>query len=178
MAKTWHDRVWDMLNVAQAESPNDLGEFLRGIPGMPIPPDSFVYMRCNEEGNREPECSLTAVSRTADLCIELRLMDKETGGLTALGEKATQATSFEKIVGRQLWKVLAKEFGLAPDSLSTITRSLLRRKTIVLPTADAIWSELGEPGDLMRFKRLLRLLAKCGGATVSQRPVYLPLEGH
>ena len=177
MAKTWHDRLWDMLTLALDKPPTEIEEFLRAIPEMDTPPESFVYRRCNEKGVYEPVCSNAALYQTAALCRDLRLMKERTCELTQLGKRATRQENFEKVVERQLWGVALADLGITPDRLATIVRTVLRRTPIELPTAATIWSELGQPGELMKFKRIMALLGRCGGVVVSQRPIYIPRTG-
>jgi len=175
LAKTWHDRIYDMLNLSLQDGPTDLATFKERIPELKVVPSSFVYRRCNEKGVYEDVCYQTTVETTADLCIALGLMNKRTGQLTALGERATSQAAFDGIVRKQLWQLLQAEFGLSRRKLGAIIGAILRGHITELPTGERIWSELGEPGDLLRFKRLLRLLGRSGGVEVSQRPTYLPL---
>ena len=176
MAKTWHQRVSDLLALSLRLEPNDSEEFIAAIPKLKVEtiPESFVYERCDEKGVYRPTCSETAVRQTVDLCVEIGLIKKASGELTDAGRIATDAMSFDRVVERQLWNFAFKPAGLSPDKLRSMVRTILRRDPLELPTAEQIWSELGEPGDLMVFKRLLRLLASCGGAVVSQKPLYLP----
>ncbi len=174
MSKTWHQRVYDMLATAQKQKMVTMSGFLAQIPRLDVVPSSYVYRRCDKKGIYRDVCSETTVKRTADLCVELGLMDPETGALTPIGERAVRPGSYDGIVRDQLWHILSKEFGLSRTKLTTIIRTVLRARLLDLPSAEKIWSELGEPGALPRFARLLRFLARCGGVRVSQRATYLP----
>lgn len=175
MAKTWHQRIYDMLDLSLSRKPNDRDAFLNAIPEMNVVPSSFVYRRCNDRGDYADVCSSTALSYTADLCVDLGLLDGSTARLTSLGKKAREPAAFDGVLVDQIWSVLSSEFGVTRRRLAEVIRRILRAKVSELPTAEKIWSEMGEPGELLRFKRLLRLLARCGGVQVSQKPTYLPI---
>jgi len=165
-----------MLGLALRKRPADLVEFLNELAEEAEAPESFVYRRWDEKRNEHvPTCSETSLKQTAALCITLKLMKDKTGGVTSIGERAASPGMFDRIVTKQTWDVLTEEFGLTQSKLAAITQSLLNRRNPELPTVDAIWEQLSVPGDLMRFKRFMRLLAQCGGIRASQKLLYLPL---
>ena len=111
--------------------------------------------------------------KTFDLACELDLLDWTSGALTKDGKVAADPTRFDSILYQKLSSYLQDQ-GCIIKSIETQSINLLKSDPVILPTVDELY--FTEGGDLpsYKFRRLIRLLAACGGITISRRHIFIP----
>lgn len=141
-------------------------------------PACFVYHRRDRKtGEVVPQCSENAVRSSVRFAIELGLLG-ESGRLTAMGKEASDPERYEVVVRRQA-EARLRALGCPVSRVEAVSREMLRRPKITVPTAGELYAAVvvdvdGDVGE-MAFKRLLRLLATCGGLGISRREMYYPI---
>lgn len=142
-------------------------------------PPNFVVNRWNhEKAVVEPLPSASAANNTHALAVELGLLDGDSDQLTKAGTEAADPGRFDAVVRMQIVRCL-EAHGCPIASVNQASVRLLRRRDVLVPTADALFEQCVElsRSDLgpEQFKRLLRLLALCGGLRICRQHIFLPV---
>jgi hypothetical protein len=175
---TPYRRLQVILELSASKKPDGKDKFISSIEKKS--PPNFAYNRWDSEKEERREvCSIRAIQKTFSLAADLEFLNPSTGKLSAIGEKAGDPSRFERIVVEQVGNLFEK-WELSIDRLMEESQKLLRGKTIVLPTAEALYVKLFEgqipPIPFSKFRTLVRLLADCGGINMSRRQIFLPIK--
>jgi hypothetical protein len=104
------------------------------------------------------------------LCVELGLIERDSGQLTKLGRDALREGHFGRIVAKQARKAL-EDKGFDFETLHSVRRRTV--DSLWLPTARVLY-ETGAPTmTLPDFRRLLNLMVECGHLKAVQSRVYI-----
>lgn len=113
-----------------------------------------------------------AVGRAVSACSRLGLVSED-GALTAAGKRAARnERGYHQEVRRSIIERL-EQAGASVTDLQAAVTELLSRTPPELPSASALFDELGPDLARVEFSRLLSLLADVEGATTVQRKVFL-----
>jgi len=173
---TYYRRLQVLLELSAAIKPNAAESFVEKIKKKS--PPNFVYRRWDpDEEELVSRCSEPSIEKTIDLAAELGLVHPKTASLTKAGEEAGDPSRFDRVLRRQL-RSCFERLGCSVAVLEETCTKFLHRRNITLPTTDQLYQELflakGIDTPAYKFRRLIRLLAHCGGINSCRRQIFLP----
>jgi len=166
-------KIQAALDIAKEGRSKSIRELEENI--YSLSPINFCYTRIDKEkSKRIPYCSKDSIRRIIKICEDLNLIN-EKGKLTeSVGFDALDESKFDKILSKQILKILKQENISLEKISSAIKNNLLQANPVILPTSDAIWNALGQPFQYEHFSSLLTLLGHSRALAFSQRKIFLP----
>lgn len=173
---TFFSRIQALLELSSARKPRSTADLIENIARRS--PLNFVYHRRNAETEEvEGHCSVSSITKTLNLAVELELIDPQTGGLTKQGKEAADPSRYDMIIRRGVISYL----GAVGCSISDLEKTILNgfaSQPISLPTADKLYDQIclskGLDLSITKFSILLKLLAECGGIDTNRKQIFLP----
>lgn len=173
---TYYRRLQVLLELSASIKPK-VAEILLDKIKKKSPPN-FVYHRWDPDNEEMvSRFSEPAIEKTLNLAVELGLLNPKIASLTKTGEEAADPSRFDRVLRRQL-RSCFERLGCSVAVLEETCRKFLHRRNITLPTTNQLYQELflakGLDTPAYKFRRLIRLLAHCGGIRNSRRQIFLP----
>lgn len=138
-------------------------------------PLDFTYYRVDNQGRvTVVPCTVQSVRRVSSICLDLGLIESESGRLTETGMKAVNSKYFDRVLRQRITGSLAKR-GVPVDQINKVIREILETATTeMIPTWDKIRERLSSPPQKKTFRSYLTLLSECEGIGYSRKKIYLP----